>query len=471
MLPILWLAAAPSVATEVDLVHHVAAAHAAVDQAEARDCAEVFASWAHHLDRLPRPARGLSRDASLAHDLFALRQAVSVRLSVLHDARTLSDACVVAARDLDMAQRRLTDDVLESVRPQHRPDAWLTAGEGFDPSQLRSGDVLVSRGDQLSSAGIASIGAYDAHFSHNALVYVDDAGQAWTVEAYLEKGALVQPLEDFLAHGVRRVAVMRYHDADAAERAAASAFERVAHGPTIPYDESLDADDPTRLFCSQVAGWAFARSGGPVDIPLQRTPLDHDRRGPMFAGMGVTVPAFTAPADILFDPRFELVAEWRDVEALETLRRQEAVVQGVLGWMDHEGYGLTPRFRQKATVDVGLALRRTPGLGQLVADRLHPEGERGFLVTSLTLQQAGTVLFEQLEAERGDRRSTRDELDALVVELRAADRELWAANPRKATMHRLFAPADVGGVPVWLAEAGTTRVGLGGGGRPGPLDP
>jgi len=351
-------------------------------------------------------------------------------------------AVLDTARRLDMAQRTATDALLESVHPSRRPEPWLTAGASFDPSQLRSGDVLLSRGDRLSSEGIARIGVHPGHFSHNALVYVDDDGQAWTIEAYLERGAVVQPLEAFLADGVHRVAVLRPRDADTGEEAARWAYQRIRRGPPIPYDEALDAADPTELYCSQIAGWAYAQAGGPRDLPLHPTPLDHDARGPMFAAMGVSVPTFSAPADLLFDPRFQLVAEWRDVEALERMRRQDAVVEAVFTWMDDEGYRLTPRLGQVATVDLGLALRRTPGLGALLDHRLHPRGERGFLITALTLQQAGEVLFDALEADLGEARTTPAELRQRVEALRQADRLAWADRPRRAKLHRLYAPAS-----------------------------
>jgi len=368
-----------------------------------------------------------------AVQLLALRQGVQQRLASWHAAGRLDEACVTAVRGLDMVLRREADLALQR---QGASSSWLSVDPTFGPHALRSGDVLVSRGDKLSSAGIASIGVHPSHFSHNAVVYVDDAGQAWTIEAYLEKGAIVQPLEAFLGHGVARVAVARFHDEALAAEAAQAAYTRVVDGPAIGYDAGF-TDDRSTLYCSEIAGWAFSLVGGPDDLPLHPTPFDHEGRGAMFAAMGVTVPHLSAPADVLFDPRFELVAEWRDMGLLEELRRQDAVVAGLFGWIE-QGYELQPRFAQRATVDVGLALRRTPGFGALLADQVHPDADRQFLVASLTLQTAGLVVFDELERRTGGRVLTDAQLADEVQTIWRRDAQRAHRQPRKARLHRLL---------------------------------
>lgn len=398
-----------------------------VEQWTATTCAVEAASLGEALDA------GTVGDLA-PDDLWSVRVAAQASLARFHADGQLEEACVTAVRGLDMALRRRTDAVLKA---QGAPSGWLATAPGFGPDAIRSGDVLVSRGDKISSAGIASIGVHDSHFSHNAMVWIDEAGQAWTVEAYLEQGAIVQPLEAFLAHGVGRVVVMRHDDPALAARAAEAAYRRVAEGPAIAYDHRLDADDDSTLFCSEIATWSFRLVDGP-EVPLHRMPFDHDARGRLFADLGVVVPAMTAPSDVLFDPRFTPVAEWRDMELLDTMVRYEAVVAATFRWLD-EGYVLTPRFAQKATVSMGLALRRSP-LGGTVAHMVHPKGDPVFLLPSLTLQTVGLHLLDELDDRLGEGPVDRAALDAELERIRRQDAELAKVAPRKATLHRLMSP-------------------------------
>ncbi len=374
-----------------------------------------------------------------AAELWRVQRQAESTLHRLHGEGPVDEPCVDAFRRVDLALRYGLDHVLLGT-----PDAspWSVTGELAGFGDLRSGDVLVSRGGALSSAGIAHIGAVDTAFSHNAMVYVDPQGQAWTVEAYLEKGGLVQPLEDFLAHGIGRVAVVRYEDEAFAARAAHLAWQRMAHGPAIPYDEAFDDSEHGELFCSEIVPWAFSMAGGPPDVPLHRTRFDHQGTPELFAGMGVVVADLAAPADLMVDPRFRVVGEWRDLHALPTLHRQDAVVDGLFRWMAAERVSPQPTWTHRATVDVGLAVRRTPVLGRVVKERVHPDGDRQFLVTALALQDACQRLYDVVEAEIGGAPVPRGELDARIDTLLAADARSYARKPSKGAVHHVLRGGD-----------------------------
>jgi hypothetical protein len=57
--------------------------------------------------------------------------------------------------------------------------------------EIHSGDILVSRGGYPTSALIARGNDYPGNFSHIALVHVDSAGRASTIEAHIEKGVAI----------------------------------------------------------------------------------------------------------------------------------------------------------------------------------------------------------------------------------------------------------------------------------------
>src|SRR5690606_40469455 len=92
---------------------------------------------------------------------------------------------------------------------------------------FRSGDLILMRGSAHNSAAIARIGDVDTQFSHIAIVYVDPDGKHWIVEALIEDGSVVKPLESVLDHGLGRAVLYRHRDPDLAARAAKLAYDRV----------------------------------------------------------------------------------------------------------------------------------------------------------------------------------------------------------------------------------------------------
>ena len=50
----------------------------------------------------------------------------------------------------------------------------------------------------------------------------------------------------------------------------------------------------------------------------------------------------SAPADMLYEPSFEIVAEWRDPSVLASMREHDAVVESMMSWMEELDYALKP---------------------------------------------------------------------------------------------------------------------------------
>lgn len=230
---------------------------------------------------------------------------------------------------------------------------------------------------------------------------------------------------------------MRHRDPALAARAAEAAYHRVAEGPRIRYDDRFDATDPSTLFCSEVPGWAFgALVGEPVFQPFDATTLPSE--GGLMAALGVTATHTTAPSDLMFDPRFALVGEWRDVAALGTMRRHDAVMESLYRWMEEDGYRLHPSFAERATGGLGRLARETPLLGLAVDDRLSKGLHTSFLVNALSMDNVARALDAALTERLGDGPvPTRDVLLAEIEALRVAD----AARSRKdARFHRTLHP-------------------------------
>ena len=428
-------------AAPVSLTAEVEALEKVFRSVESSSCTAELNGLFDHLASL-RPA-DVDRDDLeadvLVERVWQARLALQEQLVSLHAGGPVDEACVTGFRRADLASRYLVDHLLiDSATGEH----WLTTDDFRGVQDLRSGDVLVTRGNALSSAGIAHIGRIDSQFSHNAMVHIDADGEAWVVEAYLERGGYVEPLHHFLEHGLGRVVVVRHPDAALAAEASRLAYERIAHGEPIDYDEAFETDDDgEQLFCSEIGPWAFRMAGGPTDLPLHPTVFPQEENAAMFAAMGITTDVLAAPVDLLFDPRFRIVGEWRDVPSLETMRRHDAVVESLFRWMEEEDYALDPTWKHRNTVRIGLAMRRTPGLGRLVRDMVHPRGERDFLVTGLALQDAGDRLWAALEeVEFTEPSPSREELLDTLEQIRVADLARWEEKPRKAGVHRVLNP-------------------------------
>jgi hypothetical protein len=208
---------------------------------------------------------------------------------------------------------------------------------------FRSGDVLLMRGSAYNSAAIARIGDVDTQFSHVGLIHVDEDGHHSVVEALIEDGAVITPLEHALDCGVGRAVLYRYRDADLARRAANAIYDHVkkSHkvlGRRISYDFSMQLEGYKQLFCSKLVRQAFdMASGGEVMVPAFPTYLRMNNRD-FFDRIGVTAEQTFAPGDIDLDPRFDLVAEWQDYRLTSTLRLQDMLMTKLLEWMERHGY-------------------------------------------------------------------------------------------------------------------------------------
>ena len=80
---------------------------------------------------------------------------------------------------------------------------------------FQSGDLLLMRGMHHNSAAIARIGDVNSQFSHIAIIHTDENGKQWVVESLIEEGAIINPLDAVLHHGLGRCVVFRHKDPDA----------------------------------------------------------------------------------------------------------------------------------------------------------------------------------------------------------------------------------------------------------------
>ena len=202
--------------------------------------------------------------------------------------------------------------------------------------RIHSGDMLVSRGGYPTSALIARGSDFPGNFSHVALVHIDSAtGVASVIEAHIERGVAISTAEEYLRDKKRRILVLRPRsdlaliaaDPMLPHRAASRMLSR-ARSERIPYDFTMDYEDPSRLFCSEVASAAYREEGMTLWTGLSTISAPGLRR--WLASFGVRQFETQEPSDLEYDPQLVVVAEWRDAGALAADHIDNAVIDVML---------------------------------------------------------------------------------------------------------------------------------------------
>jgi len=188
--------------------------------------------------------------------------------------------------------------------------------------RVHSGDIILSRGEAPTSALIARGNHYPGSFSHVAFVHVDElTGAATVVESLIEQGGVLTPAADFLKEKRHRLLLLRLRPANrvlqqdplAPHRAAGIMLERIRN-KHIPYDFSMNWNDDSKMFCSEVAYHGYRAIG--IDLWADKSKLESPGLVRWLGDMGVTHFTTIVPSDLEYDPRLAPVAEWRNLESL-----------------------------------------------------------------------------------------------------------------------------------------------------------
>ncbi|RZF20698.1 hypothetical protein DAY19_11985 [Halobacteriovorax vibrionivorans] len=252
---------------------------------------------------------------------------------------------------------------------------------------LKSGDIILSRGNAYSSAAIARIGDDDHQFSHLTLVYRDEkTNKLYTSEAHIEVGNVVAPFQVHLDQKNSRTVVFRHKDEKLAHLAGKIMHERFSKyskekKKNVPYDFTMDYHDDSEVFCSEVIYHGYKKaseqlSSKSMDIPEYKTTFNPALLSFLQDfGLKVTsenISSFKTfgPGEIQFDSRFDLVAEWRNPNKLKDTRYKDAVLTKIFEWMENKNYAFDPGLGTKLGNDFAWLARRsivTRGLIKFVA--------------------------------------------------------------------------------------------------------
>ncbi len=294
------------------------------------------------------PARGTKADMDA---LFALRA------RLVHSVGR--SACV---RELVSQARHAQDDIGVSLlgggtkasEPFKGDINVETDGPFSFPGDLRTGDVMLSRGLNLMGSVAARMSVTPGEYSHLGMVWRDPAdGQVFILSSDSGVGAAVEPLAKFTA-GRARLIVLRYEDEALARKAAELMHDRMLGGH-IPYDYFMNYDDDSALYCTEVAAAAFRMAGGPA-VPLELSRLPGGGRSKTYSNIGIRKPYVFVAQDAEVDPRFRVVAEWTDYARIGEMNRIDALYGKMAEWMDREDYDFSRNILNQALGQVLMVL-------------------------------------------------------------------------------------------------------------------
>ncbi|MDI6804880.1 MAG: hypothetical protein QME58_13755 [Bacteroidota bacterium] len=226
--------------------------------------------------------------------------------------------------------RAAAEEVILQIHAIRRPPALQidndehssTPASNFLGVKIHSGDIFVSRGGAPTSALIARGNDFPGNFSHIALAFVDSSTKSLKIiESHIERGVEISTPEDYFQDKKLRIMVLRLRsnlpslveDPLLPHRAAAAMLNRVK-SEHIPYDFSMDYNDTTKIFCSEVASTAYRKFGINLWLGLSHISAPGLRR--WLADFGVRHFETQEPSDLEYDPQLCVVAEWRDPETL-----------------------------------------------------------------------------------------------------------------------------------------------------------
>jgi hypothetical protein len=316
-------------------------------------------------------------------------------------------------------------------------------------TELKSGDIILSRGNAYTSSAISNLGEFDTQFSHLSVVYRDPTGELWTVEAHIEVGSFVRPLQDHIDDKNFRAMIYRFDNEEIAAKAAEFIFHKVKKASdttgNILYDFGFDMEESKQLFCSEVASYSFdVASDGKVKIPMFRSSLIK-RKVDFVRLLELKPDTSFIPADIEVDPRFTVVSEWRNAAKVRDNLEKDAILQSMFRWHDEHGYRLVQASSKDSLIfrNIAWPLRRVPFLKKYFVDKLPLNMSRKLIGYFGVLNAVGELLQKKLSvaddkavAERGlplFRNEKFDFLDQVRVD------DLGG----KKKMHKMYRPKKI----------------------------
>lgn len=350
------------------------------------------------------------------NNIFKIRLALREKIKEFHANKTLTPECIAGTRRALMVARSAEDLVMLWLRQKNligKESVLTFAGNAphtlknpkffSSPNQaveLKTGDLIMMRGTSVVSALIGRIGDEEGMFSHVGMVYIDaTTKKGYILESLIETGYVTTSLTEWMKSPHSRAAIYRYPDATLAAKAAKSLYDHVnsfkkARGKTVPYDFAMNMNSYDKLFCAEVVRLAYDKAtDGKIILPTFQTSFAQAKQTGFLKQMGIGAVSTFSPNDLDIEPRFDLVAEYRNIQNAPKLRLQDATMESMFDWMERYNYEL--QFSLKDQL-VGFGAKFMHELG--LDENAVPDGmSRPVIMTMIKLKRLQEdILFKHI---------------------------------------------------------------------------
>lgn len=404
-----------------------------------------------------------NRAAEISELFWQLRLAIHSKLDVV------GSDCTLQVRDVFFRLRDAEDylsefssgvvavypenlDFQKGLAPLYQMAPYETSLIRADlpsPIQLHRGDVLLARGTSFVSAIISRMTSNRSGFSHSLIWNVEPvSGAENSVESYMDMGVMQFAADFALKNENVRLTVLRPKDASLGSRAAGYAMQAAkAH---LPYDYAMDFQDDKALSCVEVITSSYAKaSNGAVQLPLYPGKISV-KSSEFLSKLSLRTGDIISPADLETDPRFELVADWRDNRLIRDSRHKDAILSEMLRWVDVYHYRFKNTSQSVIAKYILQPARNTalwPLLHKLTGASINSEMPRPMLGVAVVMKQVGEKLLQEVRkldqqhiAEYG-RPMTGEQLRAALEKYRFEDLRRYYDN-KSSAIHGMFRPAS-----------------------------
>ncbi len=280
---------------------------------------------------------------------------------------------------------------------------WTVSDGKFDyKKDLRTGDILMWRGNSAVSASIARLGDNENNFSHLSILYIHpETGKRYNIEALIETGLIAREFDKVVVKkGASKVVVYRHANQELAQKAAKFAYDKAMERTDdhfIGYDFKFDLDDHSTLFCSELVSWSYDEaSNGTIKVPTFNTTIDLENRSYVDA-IGMIGDIAFQPGDIELEADLEMIAEWRNYHQVRTNQLMDNILSNMYNWMESKNYHFNFNLHGSIIGSGVYLFRKVPVLGErLLGGKIPDNMPASTLRSIMTLDKTSSYIFENV---------------------------------------------------------------------------